>query len=29
DPEYRPHLEARTTGSESHHVLIEGTDDLA
>lgn len=29
DPEYRPHLEARTAGSDSHHVLIEGRDDLA
>ena len=24
DPDYRPHLEARTAGSRSHHVLIEG-----
>ena len=29
DPAYRPHLEARTAGSNSHHFLIEGTDDLA
>ncbi|MEM1181385.1 MAG: DUF1330 domain-containing protein [Acidobacteriota bacterium] len=29
DPGYVPHLKARTAGSESHHVLIEGTDDLA
>ena len=29
DPAYAPHLEARTAGSVSHHVLIEGTDDLA
>ncbi|MGF1753834.1 DUF1330 domain-containing protein [Vibrio makurazakiensis] len=24
DPEYVPHLEARTAGSVSHHALIEG-----
>ncbi|WP_261817859.1 DUF1330 domain-containing protein [Vibrio gallicus] len=24
DPEYAPHLKARTEGSISHHVLIEG-----
>ncbi len=29
DPDYVPHLKARTDGSESHHFLIEGTDDLA
>ncbi len=29
DPEYLPHLKARTAGSDSHHVLIEGKDDLA
>ncbi len=29
DPEYVPHLEARTNGSNSHHFLIEGKDDLA
>ena len=29
DPEYKPHLEARTAGSESYHFLIEGKDDLA
>jgi uncharacterized protein (DUF1330 family) len=29
DPEYIPHLEARTAGSVSHHILIEGKDDLA
>ena len=28
DPGYRPHLEARTAGSDSHHLLIEGKDDL-
>lgn len=29
DPQYVPHLKARNTGSESHHALIEGKDDLA
>jgi len=29
DPEYAPHLKARTSGSISHHFLIEGKDDLA
>lgn len=29
DPEYAPHLKARTEGSVSHHFLIEGTDALA
>lgn len=29
DPAYAPHLEARTKGSVSHHVLIERRDDLA
>ena len=29
DPGYRPHLEARTAGSISHHFLIEAKDDLA
>lgn len=28
DPEYTPHLKARTAGSVSHHALIEGKDDL-
>ena len=28
DPEYLPHLEARTKGSVSNHYLIEGKDDL-
>jgi len=28
DPEYVPHLEARTAGSNSQHFLIEGKDDL-
>ena len=28
DPAYAPHLKARTAGAESHHVLIEGKDDL-
>ena len=28
DPEYVPHLEARTKGSVSHHYLIEAKDDL-
>lgn len=28
DPEYVPHLEARTKGSKSHHYLIEKKDDL-
>jgi len=28
DPEYVPHLKARTAGSVSHHFLIEGKDDL-
>lgn len=28
DPEYTPHLTARTEGSVSHHYLIEGKDDL-
>ena len=28
DPEYTPHLKARTSGSVSHHYLIEGKDDL-
>lgn len=28
DPEYKPHLEARTQGSVSNHYLIEGKDDL-
>ena len=28
DPEYAPHLEARTKGSVSHHYLIEAKDDL-
>ncbi len=29
DPAYAPHLKARADGSVSHHVLIEGQDDLA
>ena len=29
DPDYAPHLAARTNGSESFHFLIEGKDDLA
>lgn len=29
DSEYAPHFKARTEGSESHHFLIEGKDDLA
>lgn len=29
DPEYKPHLEARTKGSDSFHFLIEGKDDLS
>ena len=29
DPAYVPHLKARTAGSNSHHFLIEGKDDLA
>lgn len=29
DPDYVPHLEARTAGSKSVHFLIEGKDDLA
>ena len=29
DPRYEPHLKARTAGSDSHHFLIEGKDDLA
>lgn len=29
DPEYKPHLEARTGGSQSYHFVIEGKDDLA
>lgn len=29
DPEYVPHLKARTEGSYSNHYLIEGKDDLA
>lgn len=29
DPAYAPHLKARTAGSESHHFLIEGKDELA
>ena len=28
DPEYAPHLTARTEGSVSHHYLIEAKDDL-
>lgn len=29
DPDYGPHLRARTAGSNSLHFLIEGKDDLA
>lgn len=29
DPEYVPHLEARTAGSKSLHFLVEGQDDLS
>ncbi|MEM1390823.1 MAG: DUF1330 domain-containing protein [Pseudomonadota bacterium] len=29
DPDYTPHLDARLSNSESHHVLIEGKDDMA
>ncbi len=29
DPDYVPHLNARTDGSTSHHYLIEAIDDLA
>jgi uncharacterized protein (DUF1330 family) len=29
DPEYAPHLQARTAGSVSFHYVIEGKDDLA
>jgi len=29
DPEYAPHLKARTEGSVSNHFLIAGTDDFA
>jgi uncharacterized protein (DUF1330 family) len=29
DPDYKPHLAARTAGSESTHFVIEGKDDLA
>ena len=29
DPAYQPYLKARTEGSNSHHFLIEGKDDLA
>lgn len=29
DPEYAPHLRARTEGSVSNHFLVEGKDDLA
>ncbi len=29
DPEYAPHLKARSKGSVSHHYLIEAKDELA
>ncbi|MEM6645297.1 MAG: DUF1330 domain-containing protein [Bacteroidota bacterium] len=29
DPEYAPHLAARTAGSKTEHLLIEAKDDLA
>ncbi|MEM7162421.1 MAG: DUF1330 domain-containing protein [Bacteroidota bacterium] len=28
DPEYAPHFEARTKGSQSHHYLIEANDEF-
>ncbi|MEM9222242.1 MAG: DUF1330 domain-containing protein [Pseudomonadota bacterium] len=29
DPQYKPHLEARTAGFTSYHFIVEGKDDLA
>lgn len=29
DPDYAPHLAARSAGSVSHYALVEGKDDLA
>lgn len=29
DPEYAPHLNARTNGSVSHHYLVEAKDEFA
>ena len=29
DPDYAPHLKARTEGATNQHFLIEGKDDLA
>ena len=29
DPEYTPHLQARTSGSISHHFLVEAKDEFA
>lgn len=29
DPDYVPHLKARTAGSQSFHFLVEGQDDFA
>ena len=29
DPEYKPFLEARLAGSESHHFLIDGNNEFA
>jgi uncharacterized protein (DUF1330 family) len=29
DPEYVPHLKARTEGSITHHFLVEGKDEVA
>ncbi|MEO1200165.1 MAG: DUF1330 domain-containing protein [Pseudomonadota bacterium] len=29
DPDYKPHLDARSAGSTSYHFVIEGTDGLA
>ena len=29
DPDYVPHLQARTAGSDSFHYLVEAKDDLA
>lgn len=29
DPQYVPHLKARTAGSQSYHFLVEAKDDLA
>ena len=29
DPDYEPHLAARTAGSNSFHDLVDATDDLA